>query len=102
MTVVGGMREREQAVQASEENLRRLTNLAAANEAQSIERARQMPGREKEVWDYYRNNANALAQLRAPIYEDKVVDFILELANVTEKKVSREDLFKDDEDTAAA
>jgi trigger factor len=62
-----------------------------------IERARQMPGREKEVWDYYRSNANALAQLRAPIYEDKVVDFILELANVTEKKVSREDLYKDDE-----
>jgi trigger factor len=62
-----------------------------------IDRARQMPGREKEVWDYYRNNANALAQLRAPIYEDKVVDFILELANVTEKKVTREDLYKDDE-----
>jgi trigger factor len=62
-----------------------------------IERARQMPGREKEVWDYYRNNANALAQLRAPIYEDKVVDFILELADVTEKKVTREDLYKDDE-----
>jgi trigger factor len=62
-----------------------------------IERARQMPGREKEVWDYYRNNANALAQLRAPIYEDKVVDFILELASVTEKKVSREELFRDDE-----
>ncbi|MGB3658813.1 MAG: trigger factor, partial [Pseudolabrys sp.] len=37
-----------------------------------IERARSMPGREKEVWDYYRSNANALAQLRAPIYEDKV------------------------------
>jgi len=62
-----------------------------------IERARQMPGREKEVWDFYRNNANALAQLRAPIYEDKVVDFILELATVTEKKVSREELYKDDE-----
>jgi trigger factor len=62
-----------------------------------IERARQMPGREKEVWDYYRNNNNALAQLRAPIYEDKVVDFILELANVTEKKVTREDLYRDDE-----
>ena len=62
-----------------------------------IERARQMPGREKEVWDFYRNNANALAQLRAPIYEDKVVDFIVELANVTEKKVSREELYKDDE-----
>jgi trigger factor len=68
-----------------------------------IERARQMPGREKEVWDYYRNNANALAQLRAPIYEDKVVDFILELANVTEKKVTREDLYRDDEaETSAA
>ncbi|MET4310002.1 trigger factor [Bradyrhizobium sp. RT4b] len=68
-----------------------------------IERARSMPGREKEVWDYYRNNAQALAQLRAPIYEDKVVDFILELANVTEKKVSREDLYKDEdaEKTAA-
>jgi trigger factor len=68
-----------------------------------IERARQMPGREKEVWDFYRNNANALAQLRAPIFEDKVVDFILELANVTEKKVSREDLFRDEdaEKTAA-
>jgi trigger factor len=62
-----------------------------------IARARQMPGREKEVWDYYRNNNNALAQLRAPIYEDKVVDFILELANVTEKKVTREDFYKDDE-----
>jgi trigger factor len=67
-----------------------------------IERARSMPGREKEVWDYYRSNANALAQLRAPIYEDKVVDFILELANVTEKKVTREELFRDDEEKSAA
>lgn len=62
-----------------------------------IERARSMPGREKEVWDYYRNNANALAQLRAPIFEDKVIDFILELANVTEKKVPKEELFKDED-----
>jgi len=67
-----------------------------------IERARQMPGREKEVWDYYRSNANALAQLRAPIFEDKVVDFILELATVTEKPVSREDLFKEEDEKAAA
>jgi trigger factor len=67
-----------------------------------IERARQMPGREKEVWDFYRNNANALAQLRAPIYEEKVVDFILELANVTEKKVTREELYKDDENDKVA
>lgn len=68
-----------------------------------VERARSMPGREKEVWDYYRNNTNALAQLRAPIYEDKVVDFILELANVIEKKMTREELFKSDEaDKSAA
>jgi trigger factor len=67
-----------------------------------IERARQMPGREKEVWDFYRNNPNALAQIRAPIYEDKVVDFILELATVTEKKVSREDLYKDEETEKSA
>ncbi len=67
-----------------------------------IDRARQSPGREKEVWDFYRSNPNALAQLRAPIYEDKVVDFILELANVTEKKVSREELLKEDEEKTAA
>jgi trigger factor len=68
-----------------------------------IERARQMPGREKEVWDFYRNNPSALAQLRAPIYEDKVVDFLLELATVNEKKVSRDDLYKDeDADKTAA
>ena len=48
------------------------------------------------------NNANALAQLRAPIYEDKVVDFLLELANVTEKKVTREELFKEEEDEKTA
>jgi trigger factor len=68
-----------------------------------IERARSMPGHEKEVWEYYQKNPNALAQLRAPIYEDKVVDFILELANVTEKKVTREELYKDEdaEKTAA-
>jgi trigger factor len=67
-----------------------------------IERARSMPGREKEVWDFYRSNPNALAQLRAPIYEDKVVDFILELANVTEKKVSKDDLYKDEGEKTAA
>ncbi len=53
-------------------------------------------------WLSNRYAPNALAQLRAPIYEDKVVDFILELAHVTEKKVSREDLLKDDEDEKAA
>ena len=38
-----------------------------------VERARQFPGQEKEVWDFYRKNENALASLRAPIYEERVV-----------------------------
>lgn len=58
------------------------------------ERVRQFPGQEKQVWDYYQKNPQAMAEVRAPLYEDKVVDFILELAQVTEKKVSREDLLK--------
>ena len=69
-----------------------------------IARARQFPGQEKQVWDFYRNNQQALAELRAPIYEEKVVDHILGLAKVAERKVSKEDLMKplDDELPAAA
>ncbi|MBL8569989.1 MAG: trigger factor [Phreatobacter sp.] len=67
-----------------------------------VERARQFPGQEQQVWDYYRKNAQALASLRAPIFEEKVVDYILELADVTEKTVSKDDLFKDNEDDEAA
>ncbi|MDB5601277.1 MAG: trigger factor [Xanthobacteraceae bacterium] len=62
-----------------------------------VEKARQMPGREQEVWDYYRNNPQALASLRAPIFEEKVVDFLLELATVTEKNVPVEELYKEAE-----
>jgi len=69
-----------------------------------IARARQFPGHEKQVWDFYRNNQQALAELRAPIYEEKVVDHILSLANVAERKVSKEELMKplDDEPLPAA
>ncbi len=65
-----------------------------------VERARQVPGREQEVWDYYRKNPQAMAGIRAPIYEEKVVDFLLELAKVTDKTVTKEELFKEDEDEA--
>ena len=61
-----------------------------------MERARQFAGQEQRVWDYYRQNPQAVAALRAPIFEEKVVDFLLELAGVTESKVSREQLYKDD------
>jgi trigger factor len=62
-----------------------------------MERVRQDPGREREVWDYYQKNPNALATVRAPIYEEKVVDFIVELADVVETKVTKDELFKEDE-----
>jgi trigger factor len=65
-----------------------------------MEQARQFPGREQQVWDYYRQHPEAVASLRAPLYEDKVVDFLLELAEVTEKKVPREELYKEDEEAA--
>jgi trigger factor len=68
-----------------------------------IARARAYPGQEKQIWDYYRNNPQALAELRAPIYEEKVVDFILAQAKVGDRKVTREELMKaDEEETAPA
>jgi trigger factor len=67
-----------------------------------VDKARQFPGQEQQVWDYYKNNPQAVASLRAPIYEEKVVDFLFELAKVTEKKVPREELYKDDEDQKPA
>jgi trigger factor len=62
-----------------------------------VERVRQYPGREKEVWEFYQKNPNALATVRAPIFEEKVVDFLVELAEVTEKPVTKEELYKEDE-----
>jgi trigger factor len=63
-----------------------------------VARARSFPGQEKQVWDFYRNNSQALAELRAPIYEEKVVDHILGLAKVEEQKVTREELLKQVDD----
>lgn len=67
-----------------------------------VERARQFPGQEQQVWEFYRNNAQALASLRAPIFEEKVVDFLLELAKVKEVPVTREELYTEDEADKAA
>jgi trigger factor len=65
-----------------------------------MEHVRQFPGQEQRVWDYYRQNPQAIAGLRAPIVEEKVVDFLFELADVTENKVSREELYKEDASVA--
>lgn len=58
--------------------------------------ARNFPGRERQVFEMYQKNPNLLANVRAPIYEEKVVDYILELAKVTNQNVSRDELFADD------
>ncbi len=57
--------------------------------------ASRYPGQEKQVIEFYRQNQGALAQLRAPIYEEKVVDLILGKAKVTDKPVTREELMKE-------
>lgn len=72
-------------VQITQEDL----NHAVLNEA------RRYPGQEHLVFQYYQKNADALQSLRAPIFEEKVVDYILELAKVEEKKVSPEELRAD-------
>ncbi|HTP77966.1 MAG TPA: trigger factor [Rhizomicrobium sp.] len=63
-------------------------------------RARQFPGQEQQVFNFYSNNPQAAAEIRAPIFEDKVVDFIAELAQVTDKPVDRETLFMDPDEAA--
>ena len=63
-----------------------------------MERARQFPGQEQRIWEYYRKSPEATASLRAPLYEEKVVDFLLELVKSTEKTVSREELYRDEDE----
>jgi trigger factor len=59
------------------------------------EQARRYPGQEQKVFDFFRKNPSALEHLRAPLYEDKVVDFILQLASVTERQVTPDELMAD-------
>jgi len=61
---------------------------------QLMTEARRQPGHEKEVIDHYRNNPEAMEQLRGPVYEEKVVDFILAKAKITDRKATMDDLIK--------
>ena len=61
------------------------------------ENARRYPGRERQVIEFHQSNPQAMAQLKAPLFEDKVVDFILELASVSERTVTRDELLQDPE-----
>ena len=67
-----------------------------------VDLTRQFPGQEQQVWDYYRKNPQALAELKAPLFEEKVVDHIIAQAKVTDVTVSREDLFKPEGDELEA
>lgn len=64
---------------------------------QLLNTARSYPGQEKEVLEFYQKNPAAMQQLRAPLFEEKVVDYILERADVSEKTVSKEKLLEDPE-----
>ena len=79
--VLGTLSEKE-GIQVNEQELQQ--SLMA--------RARQFPGQEKQVFDHYRKNPNALIELRGPVFEQKVVDFLVSKAKVTEKAVTREAL----------
>ena len=59
-----------------------------------VEEVRRYPGQEQQVFEFYQKNEQARAQMRAPIFEEKVVDFILEMADITDKAVSKEELEK--------
>ncbi|MEM7613968.1 MAG: trigger factor, partial [Pseudomonadota bacterium] len=59
-----------------------------------MNQARNYPGQERQFFEFLQKNEGAQQQLRAPIFEDKVVDYIIELAKVTEKTVSKDELQK--------
>jgi trigger factor len=69
-------------------------------QAAVYQQVQQYPGQEQEILNYFREHPDAIAGLRAPIYEDKVIDFIMSKAEITDEAVSKEDLMKDDDDEA--
>jgi trigger factor len=66
-----------------------------------VERVRQYPGQERQVWEFYQKNPQALAEIRAPLFEEKVVDHLLSQVKVDEDTVSKEALFSDEEADSA-
>lgn len=65
-----------------------------------IAQVRQFPGQEQQIYDYFRKTPEAVQSLRAPIYEEKVVDHLLATVDVTDKTVTKEELMKDEEEDA--
>ena len=79
-------------IQVSEDELKRAM----------IEEARRYPGQERQVIEHFRKNRDAMDGLRAPIFEEKVVDFIVEMATVSDRKVTSAELFAEEDDKPAA
>jgi len=79
--VIGEIGER-QKIEVTQDELKRAL----------VARARSFPGQERAVYEFYEKNPSAVVELRAPIYEDKVIDHILEQAKPTDKRVSVEEL----------
>ena len=63
-----------------------------------MQEARNYPGQERQVFEFYQKNAQAAAQVRAPIYEEKVCDLIFSLAKLTDKPMAKEELLKDEDE----
>ena len=62
-----------------------------------FEEARRYPGQEQMVLEHFEKNPEALQQISGPIFEDKVIDFILEIAKVSEVFIDKNTLYQDDE-----
>ena len=57
-----------------------------------MEEARKYPGQEQQVLEFFKSNPQALEQISAPVFEDKIIDFVLEMAKVTDKPATMEEL----------
>ena len=60
-----------------------------------LQEVQRHPGQEREVFDFFQKNPEAMNNLRAPVFEEKVIDFITELAKVEDRHISPEDLRKE-------
>ena len=82
----------------------RLNNIEVTQEEINraiVQEAQQGRGNHREILEYFQNNPEAQAQLRAPLFEDKVIDFILELASITDRETTVDELVKEDSDDIA-
>lgn len=78
----------------------RMNNIQVADEEVQraiMQQVTRFPGQERQVMEFYQSNPEARASIQAPLFEDKVVDFILEMAKIEDQTVAAEDLFRDDD-----